>query len=116
MLQLARPYYEELTVRENVTLAAEIKLPVRKFTTKDKLMRVEQVLEVVRSCIPLFLYLQNKTFCFAIQTGLSHLADTVVGGETGPGLSGGQKRRLVVALQLLRLPSVIFLDEPTSGW
>ena len=49
------------------------------------------------------------------QTGLVDLADTVVGGVTGPGLSGGQKRRLVVALQLLKLPSVIFLDEPTSG-
>jgi len=48
VLQLARPYYEELTARENLTLAAEIKLPVSKFTTKDKLMRVEQVLEVVR--------------------------------------------------------------------
>ena len=49
------------------------------------------------------------------QTGLMDLADTVVGGATGPGLSGGQKRRLTVALQLLKLPSVIFLDEPTSG-
>ena len=50
-----------------------------------------------------------------LQTGLQELADTVVGGTIGPGLSGGQKKRLTIALQLLRLPSVIFLDEPTSG-
>ena len=48
VLQLARPFYEELTVRDNLTLAAEIKLPVSsKFTTKEKFKRVEQVLEVV---------------------------------------------------------------------
>ena len=50
-----------------------------------------------------------------LQTGLLKHARTKVGGATGSGLSGGQKRRLVVALQLLNLPSVIFLDEPTSG-
>ena len=50
-----------------------------------------------------------------LQIGLKELADTVVGGTIGPGLSGGQKKRLTIALQLLRLPSVIFLDEPTSG-
>ena len=38
-----------------------------------------------------------------------------VGGPTSHGLSGGQKRRLCVAVQLLSMPSLIFLDEPTTG-
>ena len=48
VLQLARPFYEELTVRDNLTLAAQIRLPVTAtFTTKEKFKRVEQVLDVV---------------------------------------------------------------------
>lgn len=48
VLQLATPYYEELTVRDNLTLAAQIKLPESKsFTYKDKFQRVEQVMEIV---------------------------------------------------------------------
>ena len=46
ILQLATPYYEELTVRENLTLAAQIKLP-NTFTLKEKFIRIEQVLAVV---------------------------------------------------------------------
>lgn len=47
VLQLAAPYYEELTVRENLTLAAQMKLP-KTFTMREKFERVEQVMEVVR--------------------------------------------------------------------
>ena len=45
VLQLAAPYYEELTVRENLTLAAWVKLRI---SSSDKFQRVEQVMEVVR--------------------------------------------------------------------
>ena len=46
VLQLATPYYEELTVRENLTLAAQIKLP-NTHTAREKFERVEQVMGVV---------------------------------------------------------------------
>ena len=49
------------------------------------------------------------------QTGLLHLAETRVAGNAGRGLSIGQKKQLIVAMELLKLPSVIVLDEPTSG-
>ncbi|KAJ7382646.1 hypothetical protein OS493_033702 [Desmophyllum pertusum] len=93
VLQLAVPYYEELTVRQNLFFAANMRLP-KSMSHARKFERVEQILT---------------------ETGLTSLADVVVGGSVGQGLSGGQKRRLCVALQMINLPSVLFLDEPTSG-
>ena len=48
VLQLATPYYEELTVRENMTLATMMKLP-NTFSLREKFQRAEQVMEVVRT-------------------------------------------------------------------
>jgi len=48
VLQLAMPYYEELTVRENLQLASEMRLPGT-FSYSQKFERVDQVMSVVSS-------------------------------------------------------------------
>lgn len=47
--------------------------------------------------------------------GLSRQHDNLIGTPIRKGISGGQKRRVSVASQLITCPKVIFLDEPTSG-
>lgn len=47
--------------------------------------------------------------------GLRAQADAIVGTPLRKGISGGQKRRVGIASQLITGPMVLFLDEPTSG-
>lgn len=77
-----------ITVGEAMTLAAHLKLGY----SINSAYKHTQVLELLE------------------MLGLSHCYDTLCGK-----LSGGQKKRLDVALELLSNPSVLFLDEPTTG-
>ena len=47
--------------------------------------------------------------------GLQHVQDTIIGDNLNRGLSGGEKRRVSIAVDIIHEPPVIFLDEPTSG-
>jgi len=47
--------------------------------------------------------------------GLSEIKDLQVGSTLDKTISGGQRKRLNIGLELLRKPSILFVDEPTSG-
>ncbi|KAF0718366.1 ATP-binding cassette sub-family G member 1-like [Aphis craccivora] len=77
-----------LTVRESMTVASHLKLP-KTVSAISKASQVEDLLDAI---------------------GLSVHGDTIT-----KRLSGGQKKRLSIALELITNPSILFLDEPTTG-
>lgn len=83
---------EELTVYQNLYFNA--KLCFSNFTEEQLHKRVIEVLE---------------------NLGLDHRKDLRVGNALEKTISGGQRKRLNIALELIREPAVLFLDEPTSG-
>ncbi len=83
---------EKLTVLENLTYSAKLSLSQLKDDEIDRL--VMEKLEAL---------------------SLQEIANLQVGNPLDGGVSGGQRKRLNIAMELLRNPSVLFVDEPTSG-
>jgi ABC-type multidrug transport system ATPase subunit len=85
--------YAHLTVLETLTLAATFFLP-------GSVTEIEKM-ALVDACIA--------------ELGLVKARDTAIGNEKVRGVSGGERKRCAVAVQLISDPAVLFLDEPTSG-
>ncbi|XP_035256935.1 ATP-binding cassette sub-family G member 8 [Anguilla anguilla] len=82
-----------LTVRETLAFVAKLRLPTH-FSQAQRDQRVDDVIAELR---------------------LRQCAHTRVGNEYVRGVSGGERRRVSIAVQLLWNPGILILDEPTSG-
>ena len=83
-----------LTVRETLLYAASLRLPPST-TSQQRSQLVEEII---------------------LELGLKECAGTRVGdGFKKGGCSGGERRRVSIGVQMLRNPSILFLDEPTTG-
>ena len=83
---------EELTVFENLYYNA--KLCFDNLTEEEIITRVDSVLK---------------------NLGLYEIRNIQVGSPLNKKISGGQRKRLNISLELIREPAIMFLDEPTSG-
>ncbi len=83
---------EELTVYQNLYFNA--KLCFKNITNEEIVAIVDKTLS---------------------NLGLLELKDLKVGSPLNKTISGGQRKRLNIALELIREPPILFVDEPTSG-
>lgn len=59
--------------------------------------------------------ISKKVDILLTELGLFHVRKLKVGSTLAKTISGGQRKRLNIALELIRAPAVLFVDEPTSG-
>lgn len=82
-----------LTVRENLQFSAALRLPTS-MKNHEKNERIDKVIQ---------------------ELGLDKVANSKVGTQFIRGVSGGERKRTSIGMELITDPSILFLDEPTTG-
>ena len=85
--------YAHFTVLQTLNYAAELRMPIST-TIIERKQRVEEVIFLL---------------------GIDHCKNVIVGDTRTKGISGGERKRLAIGIELLTRPQLLFLDEPTSG-
>ena len=82
-----------LTAFETVKFAADLRMP-RRCSDAERTEACDAILN---------------------ELGLAHVRDQLVGGAARRGVSGGERKRLAVGVELVTRPALLLMDEPTSG-
>ncbi|OMH85053.1 ABC transporter G family member 22 [Zancudomyces culisetae] len=86
--------YPTLTVYETLLYAAKLRVDNKRFNLSDKKERVENVIRQLR---------------------LTNSRNTLIGNEKIRGVSGGERKRVSIGVEIITDPLMLMLDEPTSG-
>ncbi|KAF5744910.1 ABC-2 type transporter family protein [Tripterygium wilfordii] len=81
-----------LTVKETLMYSAKFRL--KEASAREKEERVHSLMH---------------------ELGLVHVADSFVGDEEHRGISGGERKRVSIGVDMIHDPPILLLDEPTSG-
>ncbi|KAI4305923.1 hypothetical protein L6164_029249 [Bauhinia variegata] len=81
-----------LTVKETLMFSAKFRL--KEMTARDREERVDSLMQ---------------------ELGLFHVGDSFVGDEENRGISGGERKRVSIGVDMIHNPPILLLDEPTSG-
>jgi ABC-type multidrug transport system ATPase subunit len=82
-----------LTVKETLMFSAFFRLPL----SQSKAVKIARVIYLLE------------------QLGLLRVANSLIGDEGYRGISGGERRRVSIGIDIIHDPQLLFLDEPTSG-
>ena len=85
--------HRNLRVHDNIFFSGSFRLP-HEFTSEDVYRRTDEVIATL---------------------GLGAVQHSKIGDETTRGVSGGQRKRVNIGMEVVANPRVLFLDEPTSG-
>ncbi len=85
--------FSMMTVKETVSFSAKLRLP----STMAKSKKEDKIKETIQ------------------QLGLSQCQNTKIGSSLKRGISGGERKRASIGVEVVTDPEILFLDEPTSG-